>query len=141
MNNTIDILNRLIDVHSSSLASYMQFASPWVDVGQEEAIASIADVYEDQARTVKRMGELVLDMGGVVQPGVFPMTFTSLHDVSLTYVLQLLVRAQTDDLSIIRKCVESLEPHTVERALAEESQGSAEGHLELFRELSQVAGV
>ncbi|MDE0819124.1 MAG: hypothetical protein OSA92_15815, partial [Pirellulaceae bacterium] len=63
------------------------------------------------------------------------LTFTSLHDTSLDYLLRLLVRAQGDDILLIEKCVASLDEHTVERALAEEALGSAQGHLELFEDL------
>lgn len=135
MNNTIDILNRLLGVHSSSLASYMAFVSPWVDDGEQESLATVMDVVADQNRTIKAVGELILDQGGVVQADAFPMTFTSLHDTSLDYLLRLLVRAQSDDILLIKKCVASLDEHTVARALAEEALGSAQGHLELFEDL------
>ena len=135
MNSAIDILNRLLGVHSSSLASYMAFVSPWVDDGEQESLETVMDVVEDQNRTIKAIGEMILDQGGVVQGGAFPLTFTSLHDTSLDYLLRLLVRAQGDDILLIEKCVASLDEHTVERALAEEALGSAQGHLELFEDL------
>ena len=135
MNSTIDILNRLLGVHSSSLASYMGFVSPWVDDGEQESLATVMDVVADQNRMIKAIGELILDQGGVVQAGAFPLTFTSLHDTSLDYLLRLLVRTQCDDILLIEKCVASFDKHTVERALAEEALGSAQGHLELFEDL------
>jgi hypothetical protein len=135
MNSTIDILNRLLGVHSSSLASYMAFVSPWVGDGEQESLATVMDVVEDQNRMIKAIGQMILDQGGVVQSGAFPLTFTSLHDTSLDYLLRLLVRAQRDDIMLIEKCVASLDEHTVERALAEEALGSAQGHLELFEDL------
>ncbi|MCS5631769.1 MAG: hypothetical protein NZ744_13125, partial [Pirellulaceae bacterium] len=69
MNSAIDILNRLLGVHSSSLASYMAFVSPWVDDGEQESLATVMDVVEDQNRTIKAIGEMILDQGGVVQAG------------------------------------------------------------------------
>jgi hypothetical protein len=113
----------------------MAFVSPWVDDGEQESLATVMDVVEDQNRTIKAIGELILDQGGVVQTGAFPLTFTSLHDTSLDYLLRLLIRAQGDDILLIEKCVASLDEHTVERALAEEALGSAQGHLELFEDL------
>ena len=135
MNSTIDILNRLLGVHSSSLASYMAFVPPWVGDGEQESLATVMDVVEDQNRMIKVIGQMILDQGGVVQSGAFPLTFTSLHDTSLDYLLRLLVRAQRDDIMLIERCVASLDEHTVERALAEEALGSAQGHLELFEDL------
>ena len=138
MNNTIDILNRILGIHNASLVAYIKYAEPWVAHGQEEAMALVKDAIEDQERSVKMLGERILDLGGIVQPGAFPLTFTSFHDVSLDYLLNLLLVTQQDDINVIQQCVDSLEADTRDRAIAEEILGNAQAHLETFQEI--VAG-
>ncbi len=138
MNNTVDILNRILSVHNASLVSYIKYASPWVAHGQQEAMALVNDAVEDQERSVKILGERILELGGIVEPGAFPLTYTSFHDVSLDYLLNLLLVTQQDDIDVIQQCVDSLEPDTRDRAIAEEILGNAQAHLDTFQEI--VAG-
>ena len=138
MNNTIDILNRILGVYNASLVAYAKYAEQWVAHGQEEAMALVNDAIEDQEHSVKVLGERILELGGIVQPGAFPLTYTSLHDVSLDYFLNLMIVTQQDDIDVIQQCVDSLEADTRDRAIAEEVVGNAQAHLETFQEI--VAG-
>ena len=138
MNNTIDILNRILGVYNASLVAYAKYAEPWVAHGQEEAMALVNDAIEDQEHSVRVLGERILELGGIVQPGAFPLTYTSLHDVSLDYFLNLMIVTQQDDIDVIQQCVDSLEADTRDRAIAEEVLGNAQAHLETFQEI--VAG-
>ena len=135
MSSIIDILNRMLGIHNASLVSYIKYAEPWVAYGQEESMALVKDAIEDQERSVKILGERILELGGIVQPGAFPLTFTSFHDVSLDYLLNVLLVAQQDDIDVIQQCVNSLEVDTRDRAIAEEILGNAQAHLETFQEI------
>ncbi len=135
MTNTIDILNRMLGVYNASLVSYIKYAEPWVAYGQEESMALVKDAIEDQERSVKVLGERILELGGIVQPGAYPLTFTSFHDVSLDYLLNVLLVTQQDDIDVIQQCVNSLEVDTRDRAIAEEILGNAQAHLETFQEI------
>ena len=135
MSNTIDILNRLLGVYNASLVSYIKYAAPWVANGQEGSMSLVNDAIEDQERSVKILGERILELGGIVQPGAFPLTFTSFHDVSLDYLLNILLVTQQDDIAVIQQCVDSLEADTRDRAIAEEVLGNAQAHLETFQEI------
>ena len=135
MSNTIDILNRLLGVYNASLVSYIKYAAPWVANGQEGSMSLVNDAIEDQERSVKILGERILELGGIVQPGAFPLTFTSFHDVSLDYLLNILLVTQRDDIAVIQQCVDSLEADTRDRAIAEEVLGNAQAHLETFQEI------
>ncbi len=135
MSNTIDILNRILGVYDASLVSYIKYAAPWVANGQEGSMSLVNDAIEDQERSVKILGERILELGGIVQPGAFPLTFTSFHDVSLDYLLNILLVTQQDDIAVIQQCVDSLEADTRDRAIAEEVLGNAQAHLETFQEI------
>ncbi len=135
MSSTIDILNRMLSIHNASLVSYIKYAEPWVAYGQEESMALVKDAIEDQERSVKMLGERILELGGIVQPGAYPLTFTSFHDVSLDYLLKVLLVTQQDDIDVLQQCVNSLEVDTRDRAIAEEILGNAQAHLETFQEI------
>ena len=135
MSSIIDILNRMLGIHNASLVSYIKYAEPWVAYGQEESMALVKDAIEDQERSVKMLGERILELGGIVQPGAFPLTFTSFHDVSLDYLLNVLLVTQQDDIDVLQQCVNSLEVDTRDRAIAEEILGNAQAHLETFQEI------
>ena len=135
MSSIIDILNRMLGIHNASLVSYIKYAEPWVAYGQEESMALVKDAIEDQERSVKMLGERILELGGIVQPGAFPLTFTSFHDVSLDYLLNVLLVTQQDDIDVLQQCVNSLVVDTRDRAIAEEILGNAQAHLETFQEI------
>jgi len=125
----------MLGIHNASLVSYIKYAEPWVAYGQEESMALVKDAIEDQERSVKMLGERILELGGIVQPGAFPLTFTSFHDVSLDYLLNVLLVTQQDDIDVLQQCVNSLEVDTRDRAIAEEILGNAQAHLETFQEI------
>tara|TARA_Y100001934_G_C12330135_1_gene764631 strand:+ start:330 stop:734 length:405 start_codon:yes stop_codon:yes gene_type:complete len=125
----------MLGVYNASLVSYIKYAEPWVAYGQEESMALVKDAIEDQERSVKVLGERILELGGIVQPGAYPLTFTSFHDVSLDYLLNVLLVTQQDDIDVILQCVNSLEVDTRDRAIAEEILGNAQAHLETFQEI------
>ena len=135
MSSIIDILNLMLGIHNASIDSNKKYAEPCLAYGQEESMALVKDAIEDQERSVKMLGERILELGGIVQPGAFPLTFTSFHDVSLDYLLNVLLVTQQDDIDVLQQCVNSLEVETRDRAIAEEILGNAQAHLETFQEI------
>ncbi|MBW8885630.1 MAG: hypothetical protein JF612_12845 [Planctomycetia bacterium] len=89
--STTQILNRLLVLHMRSLPMYLSYAPPYELARHVQAKAVLDQIVEDQKRTVDRLGTLILDSGGTIDYGEFPMSFTSLHDLSLSYLLKLLV--------------------------------------------------
>ena len=72
-----------------------------------KAKAVLDQIVEDQKRTVDRLGTLILDSGGTIDYGEFPMSFTSLHDLSLSYLLKLLIERQQKPVSACEKLADS----------------------------------
>src|SRR3954469_1965403 len=92
--STTEILNRLLVLHMRSLPMYLSYAPPYQLARNEHAKGVLDQIVEDQKRTVDRLGTLILDSSGTVDYGEFPMSFTSLHDLSLTHLLKLIIERQ-----------------------------------------------
>ncbi len=75
--STNDVLNRIVVLHSRSLPVYLTYAPPWQMVGMAEAMTVIKQIAEDNQRTVDRLAAIILENGGTVDHGEFPMSFTS----------------------------------------------------------------
>ena len=73
--------------------------------------------------------------GGEILQGEFPLEFTSLHDLSIDYLLGILIQRQENDITAIQECIEPLGSAPLAQALAEESLGAAKGNLDSLQEL------
>ena len=92
--STTDVLNRLLVLHERSLPMYLSYAPPNRIADHPQAKVVLDQIVEDQKRTIDRLATMVLDNGGLVDSGEFPMAFTSLHDLSLEYLLKLMIERQ-----------------------------------------------
>jgi hypothetical protein len=133
--STTEILNRLLVLHVRSLSMYLGYAPPYQLYQNERAKAILDQIVEDQKRTVDRLGTLILESGGAVDYGEFPMSFTSLHDLSLSYLLNLLIERQEKSIAACQKLAEMLSMAPYAQAAAREAVGEAKGHLDNLREL------
>src|SRR5262245_53505163 len=133
--STTDILNRLLVLHVRSLPMYLAYAPPYQLYQNERARTVLDQIVEDQKRTIDRLGSLILESNGTVDYGEFPMSFTSLHDLSLTYLLNLLIERQQKTVSACEKLADSLSLAPYAQAAAREAVGEAKGHLQNLQEL------
>jgi len=83
LNNSLDVLGRLLTLHAQSLPMYLADARPWARASEEDAVQALELVVADQRRTIERIKNQIMDAGGVISHGAFPMQFTGLHDVAL----------------------------------------------------------
>jgi hypothetical protein len=132
---TYHALNRLLTILYRSLPMYLTFASPWTHRGDEKALATLRHIVEDQKQLAARVAQQVLNIGPT-EIGEYPIEFLDTHDLSLDYLLKLLVGYQKRDVAAIELCVADLAGDRPAAALAEEALGSARGHLESLEELS-----
>jgi hypothetical protein len=133
--STIDVLNRLLVLHERSLPMYLGYAPPNRLEDHPQAKAVLDQIVEDQRRTIDRLATIVLDSGGTVDFGEFPMAFTSLHDLSLGYLLKLMVERQTKFVAACENLANLLATAPFAQAAARETLGEAKGHLENLKEL------
>jgi hypothetical protein len=131
----LDLLNRLLAIEYRSFPTYLTDASPWTQQGDEKATEALANIVADQKATAQRIGEFVLDAGGRVETGEYPMEFTDTHFLSLDFLLKELVRYQRGDVAAIRRIVSQLGDDRAARELAEETLGMERAHLEAMETL------
>src|SRR5262249_4719896 len=105
---TIDVLNRLLVIHNRSLVTYLVEGCPWTRPGEERAFKALSLIAEDNRNTVNRIAHMIMDEGGAVDLGDYPLNFTRYNDLSLEFLLQESMRAQVEDSVKIEKCVEAL---------------------------------
>ena len=135
----IDALNRLLQILYRSLAVYLHGKQIWSPRGREEVARELEEITADYGMYVERIANLICEADGCVDPGQFPLEFTSMHDLSLEYLFRELICRQQRDLAAIQRCVEDLETWPEARSLAEEVSGNAQGHLDNLRELTASA--
>jgi hypothetical protein len=133
--STTEILNRLLVLHERSLPMYLSYAPPAGLFRNEKAKAVLDLVVADQKRTVDRLATIILDSNGVIDHGEFPMSFTSLHDLSLPYMLKLLIERQEKTIAACERLADALNMAPYAQAAAREAVGQAKGHLENLQEL------
>ncbi len=133
---TLEVLNQLLVIHSSSFLVYLAQASPWIRSSNQNAVETLRRIVDDQRAMIDRLSESILDLDGTPERGEFPMEFTSYNDLSLEYVVRLAVEHQRADTTSIEQCVEYLRSRGAACPLAEEALGLAKGHLETLEELA-----
>ena len=138
MASTVDVLNRLLALHSRSLPTYLASARPWFADNEQEAMTVLRHIAESQESMVERLGTMVVEEGGVPQLGEYPLYFTDMHDLSIDYILPRLVEWIESDVTTIRQCVGELNGVPAAKAIAEEALGAAQAHLDSLNELKEA---
>jgi ferritin len=126
----IELLNELLQVEYRSFPMYLTDACPWTHHGDEKASETLHNVVADQKMMVQRIGEFILDAGGRVETGEYPMEFTDTHFLSLDFLLKELLRYQRQDVATIERIASQLGDARAARELAEETLGMERAHLE-----------
>jgi hypothetical protein len=134
--STYDILNRLLVLHSRSLAAYLNYARPWAIQAHPKTLAVLDQMVADQQATVDRLAALIMETGPV-EPGEFPIIFTGWHDLSVEWLVEKLIERQQKTIILIERLVNQLNLAPYAQAMAREALGQAKGHLE---NLQEVAG-
>ena len=137
--NYIAALNRLVGLHNRSLPVYLTYAVPAWARGEEEAKETLANISKDHVETAERLAAMVVEAGGTVDNGHFPIYYTGYHDLDFHFLLGRLILEQKDDIRTIEQCVEQLRLAPLAKAAAEESLGAAKGHLESLEELRKAS--
>jgi len=135
--NTLAALNQLVALHHRSLARYLMFAAPMWHHGDEQARETLKLMAEDQSDLADRLAAMVVERGGLVNTGKFPIYYTGFHDLSFEFLLDELIKEERQAIATIEQCVEALRLVPQTHAIAAEALGAAKGHLESLEELKQ----
>ena len=133
--STTDSLNRLLILHSRSLASYLNFARPWALQAHPKALAVLEQMFADQQDTVDRLAKMILETAPV-EPGEYPIAFTGYHDLSVEWLVNKLIERQQKTIILIERIVGELNLAPYAQAVAKEVLGQAKGHLENLQEVA-----
>jgi len=132
-----DVLNRLLDIQCCSLANYLNETQPWTNVDNEVFKEGIRAIAKDHEHYARRLAEAIDQHGGHVNFDSYPMTFASLNDLGLDYLLQRLIPSQLASIKAIEECVSELGGDGPMVGLAQDVLGSERGHLDALRRLSE----
>jgi hypothetical protein len=136
-------LNEILVILHRSLPVYLSHAAPWVAYGNEEAHRVLARIVAEKEDHVHRLTELLDARRYTIDRGEFPMDYTSLHDVSLDYLLNELIGGQRQEVQRIDDCERRLAGDREGRVLAAEVLDTAQRHLRWLETLEspeQVTG-
>jgi hypothetical protein len=133
---TIRALNDLLALEYRSLPMYVTDAMPWTHPGDAKSTATLASIVSDQKASSQRIAQLILDRGGALDTGEFPMEYTDMHDLSLDFLVKELVSFQKWLIGQIEQIVKTVDSDRDVRELAQETLGSAKAHLEALHELT-----
>jgi hypothetical protein len=136
VNRIVDLLNRLLALHSRSLPMYLASARPFTKPGDERALETLGHIVDDQRLMVDRIAEVISEEGGTALSGEYPMEFTNLHDLSMEFLIQRVLERQRQDLTTIEQLARQLEGYPRAFAVTREALGAAQGHLDSLEELS-----
>ena len=135
--DTIAILNRILILHHRSLPAYLSYAVPWVEPGNEIAPETLELIVAGHSSMVDRIGQMILDEGGTIAYGDFPLRYASLHDLSFDYLRSKIVEYEQQMIAVLGECAEELRMVPTAQAVALEALGEAKAHLQSLQELSE----
>jgi hypothetical protein len=118
---------------------YLAFAAPYVGQGDEAASEVLSQIVADQKYIVEKLGDYLVEHDHAVGHGHWDMNFTSLHDVSLHYLISEVIRGEKSLIVDLTKYSDKLASYPAAKALVQEALGMAKGHLESLEELTHGA--
>jgi hypothetical protein len=134
--NTIRALNDLLAIEYRSLPLYLTDAMPWTHPGDEKATATLASIVTDQRASSQRVAQMILDRGGALDTGEYPMEYTDTHDLSLDFLIKELISYQKWLIGQIEQIAARIGDDREARELVQETLGSEKAHLEALQELT-----
>jgi hypothetical protein len=134
-------LNEILVILHRSLPVYLSHAAPWVAYGNEESHRVLGRIVAEKEDHVHRLTELLDGRRYTIDRGEFPMDFTSLHDVSLEFLIMQLIRDQREETQRIESCERRLAGDREGRVLAAEVLDTARRHLRWLETLESAEPV
>jgi hypothetical protein len=132
----IDILRRLFYLQSCSLTRYVVNASPYVAPGDDHLFERLQAVAAKQERMAGRLAETVLARRGRLPRVVFPMRYTSVHDLELRHLIGQIVQEQRAVVKEIETAVTAFADDAELQRLASEMRSVETAYLTLLEELA-----
>lgn len=129
------LLNRIAALHHRSLPTYLTYAKPWVPTGREDEAHVIDDIAADHHDLVERVLLVLEKDDRPVHLGDFPMDYTDLNDLSLSFLLNELKIYERKLLATLEEIVPWTDKDGPAYRLANVAIGLAIGHLQNLEEI------
>jgi hypothetical protein len=133
--DTIDTLNRVIEILERSFPQYLRWARPYVPVGRTNIMQTIETICTGQYALAARIAEQIFESGGLADHGDFPIEYADTHDLDIDYLIDESLGCLKQDISELESCVDALRLSPAAQTLASEALGLTKGHLELLEKL------
>lgn len=116
---------------------YMLDAGSWQsDAPREhELVRAMHDIVVGQKELSQRIATTIMDLGGTVSPGPFPMEFTDMNFLALDFMAREVLELQRRDIGEIEGVVRSVAGEPEAKAIAQEALGSAKANIETLEGL------
>ena len=129
----IGALNRLMANQCHSLVDYFSEAPPWTHPGNEKLLEATRRIVADHEHHSQLLAGAIEDRDGCLASGSFPMTFLSLNDLALDYLLVRLIENERSNIQAAEQCVAELVEDPQTWRLACEVLGSEWAHLDILK--------
>jgi hypothetical protein len=133
--DTINVLNRVLEILERSFPQYLLYARPYVPAGQEHVMQTIERIVAGQNNLAERVSHHIFESGGLPDHGDFPIEFTDTHDLSIEFLVDEAIDCLKQDIAELDECVDALRLSPAAQSLASEALGLTKGHLELLEQL------
>lgn len=133
--NTINTLNRVLEILGSSFPQYLVWGRPYIPTGRESFMRTIETIVAGQNALAERVSRLVFESGGLPDHGNFPIEFTDTHDLDIDFLIAESIDLLRQDVSDLETCVDALRLAPAAQSLASEALGLTKGHVELLEKL------
>jgi bacterioferritin (cytochrome b1) len=138
--DTIDALNRVLNILARSFPQYMRYARPYIPPGRENVMETISDIVAGQDALAERVTHTIFESDGTPDPGDFPIVYTDLHDLAIDFLIRQAIAYQKQTLDDLQQSVDALRLAPAAQSLAAEALGMAKAHLELLQAIEGSAG-
>jgi bacterioferritin (cytochrome b1) len=133
--DTIDTLNRVIEILERSFPQYLRWARPYVPAGRTNIMQTIETICTGQNALAARIAEQIFESGGLPDHGDFPIEYADTHDLDIDYLIDESLDCLKQDISELESAVDTLRLSPAAQTLASEALGLTKGHLELLAKL------
>jgi hypothetical protein len=138
--DTINVLNRVLEILERSFPQYLLYARPYVPSGREGIMKTIEQIVAGQDALAERVSQHVFESSGLPDHGDFPIEYTDTHDLGIDFLLQEAIDCTKQSVGDLEQSVDSLRLAPAAQFLASEALGMTKGHLELLQKQATGGG-
>src|SRR6478752_5491461 len=116
--DTINVLNRVLEILERSFPQYLRYARPYVPPGRESIMQTIEQIVAGQDALAERVSQHIFESSGLPDHGDFPIEFTDTHDLAIDFLLQEAIDCTKQSIGDLEQSVDSLRLAPAAQSLA-----------------------